>query len=86
MPPWKYFDFECRDCGCVFESMVQGEPEEIPCEECGKPAIRHMPGVLLGQMNVPHKKREALKKRSEEHTKRQQKAGNIKSVRDVTGK
>lgn len=80
---WKYYDFECTDCGEVFEEMVQSLEEVLVCPTCAcTETIRHMPNTASCFLNEHVKKAASLKKRSEEHTKAEQRKGNLPSMRD----
>ena len=39
------YDFKCRDCGNVFESMEQNTVHEIACKACGGPSDRQISPV-----------------------------------------
>ncbi|MCF6205318.1 MAG: hypothetical protein L3J47_00295 [Sulfurovum sp.] len=91
---WKYFDYIC-ECGNTFESMEKNSTDEVRCTAVTTEALQGIPEVLcglvakytpsanLGWTNDVGIQREMLKKRSAEHTKREQKNGNMKSVRDL---
>jgi len=46
------YDFECSECGHVFEDIQKPDITEIPCEKCQKIAKRKFP--------VPQKQKEGL--------------------------
>ena len=92
---WKYFDYRCPDCGHEFESMekdckdtvtctavtreaLQGVPEEL----CGA-VVDHQPSANLGWTNDHQTKNDMLRKRSAEHTAKEQKNGNMLSPKDL---
>lgn len=76
---WRIYDFQCDECDVVFEDLVEADVKEMECTECRTGiATRMMSAPLLGFMNDPYTKQEALKKRSLEHTRKQQKNGNLK--------
>lgn len=37
------FDFECKRCGCEFDSIEKSDVKIIDCPACGKKAIRVFP-------------------------------------------
>ena len=87
---WKYFDYRCTGCTQDFESCqwVPTIPdddfveEEVHCEDCGEGA-ELMPTANLGWANDKEKQTEMLKKRSREHTAKEQKSGNMMSPKDL---
>ncbi len=83
---WKLYDFKCLDegCGNEFEFLTADPDEVVECEVCEHSAKRLMSAPLLGLIsNDPERKKESLKKRSEDHTKREQRRGNLASIRDI---
>lgn len=85
---WFYFDFECESCDMVFEVLVSGNDPEAtePCPHCGEPAKKIVGGTSNFWSNDKEKVSEMLRKRSIEHTKREQKKGNMLSPRDLIDK
>jgi putative FmdB family regulatory protein len=64
------YDFRCDDCENDFEDLVSSsEVSDTICPACGSQAQRRISAVNLGFTNDPNVQREALKKRSENHTK-----------------
>ena len=81
---WKVYDFECPECETLFDDVVESDTMITKCKDCGfKAAMRTDTAPKLGFMNNREIRSEALKKRSVEHTKQQQKAGNIMGPKDV---
>lgn len=87
---WKIFDYRC-ECGHTFESMEKSSEDEVLCtavicEEsmvlCGKVATL-MPSANLGWTNDKEKQNDMLRKRSADHTRKEQKSGNMLSPRDL---
>jgi len=83
---WKIYDYICRECGLEFEEMVKSADEWVDCKECEKGPCEILPTAKLGWTNDPAIRKEKLMKRSREHTQKEQKAGNMLSPRDITGK
>jgi putative FmdB family regulatory protein len=79
---WKYFDFKCPECGHVFESMEKSAGDPVDCTECGARA-EYLPSANLGWSNDQATRKDMLRKRSEAHTKSEQKKGNMQSPRDL---
>lgn len=83
------YDFICGACGHEFETLVKSNGEDtefIPCTECELGTAERQIGSTLQWSNNPATKGEMLKKRSFEHTKREQKSGNMLSPRDFGDK
>lgn len=83
---WKMEMYACQsaECGDEFEFLTADPDEHVECPRCDHSAVRIMSAPSLGFMNNdPEKRKEALKKRSEEHTKREQRRGNLASIRDM---
>ena len=78
---WKIFDYSCV-CGNSFESMEQDCNDPVNCPKCGALATLRPSAVNLGWTNDKAKKDAMLKKRSLDHTKREQQSGNMLSPRD----
>ena len=78
---WKIFDYRC-DCGNEFESMEKSADDVVNCPECGERAS-YVPSANLGWSNDTATKKEMLKKRSAEHTAKEQKSGNMMSAKDL---
>lgn len=78
----KFRDFWCFSCEEMFEALVRDE--EMPeCRNCGSESVeKRISAPRIGLYNNPEARSAALKKRSEEHTKREQKKGNMLSPRD----
>ena len=85
---WFYFDFHCEPCDEVFEAMVNSNADDVtePCQTCGEPAKKVLGCANLGWSNNPQIRSEMLRKRSTEHTKNEQKKGNMLSPKDLIGK
>ncbi len=79
---WKYFDYKCPECDFAFESMEQDCKDLVNCAECGELALI-MPSAKLGWANNKETQTNMLKKRSEEHTAKEQKNGNMMSPKDL---
>lgn len=87
---WKLFDYRCPECGYEFESMEKSSEDEVLCpavdEESPNPCgsvVNLLPSANLGWTNDPNTRKEMLKKRSAEHTAKQQKNGNMMSPKDL---
>lgn len=88
---WKIFDYRCTECGEEFESMEQDAEDavfcpavfcESPLEACGAPAA-YLPSANLGWTNDKETQSAMLRKRSAEHTAREQRNGNMLNPRDL---
>lgn len=79
---WKYFDYRCPSCGHEFESMERSSEDPVPCPKCETIAAL-IPSANLGWTNDPSTRKEMLKKRSAEHTAKEQKNGNMMSPKDL---
>jgi hypothetical protein len=88
---WKIFDYRCSECGEEFESMEQDAEDEVwcpvvfcesPLEVCGARAD-YLPSANLGWSNNKEAQTEMLKKRSREHTAKEQKNGNMMGPKDL---
>lgn len=69
---WKVKDFECQDCGHEWEELYK-DGEEIVCPECGSSKVEPLvcaPGLGTFTMADADGKKNILRKRSEEHTKK----------------
>lgn len=69
---WKVKDFVCQDCGHEWEELYK-DGEEIECPNCGSSdtqAQLSAPGLGTFSMADSQGRKEMLKKRSEEHTKK----------------
>lgn len=78
-------DFECADCGNEFEDLVSSsEVQTTICPACGGPSKRLLSAVTLGFMNDPQRKKEALIKRSREHSVKEMKRNPAK-LADIHG-
>ena len=67
-------DFLCDECNTKFEELVDNRDIRFqPCPECGTPSEKVMSAVSLGKysMATPEQRSEMLRKRSEEHTKKE---------------
>lgn len=63
------YDFECSECGTVFEDLVEPGTEFAPCEECQRPAHRLMPAPMgrIGGYDGLARTRSQLEKRSNDY-------------------
>jgi hypothetical protein len=72
MPPTKLRDWSCESCSHVWEYLSHGEtdtPEE--CPDCSSKDISpFISGTLTTRCHDPASKKEILKKRSADHTRR----------------
>jgi len=52
---WKFYDYECTECGSVFEEMINSSnPEPIECASCGSAKVdRRMPSPAVLTSIVP---------------------------------
>jgi hypothetical protein len=64
-------DFLCEPCNEVFEELLGPDDRFAPCPVCGQPAEMIISAPMIGKMNDPIVRNEALKKRSAAHTKRE---------------
>ena len=64
-------DFSCDSCPHVFEDLVSSGTTTVPCPMCGKDAQKQMSAPRIALYNTPETKAAALRKRSEEHTKKE---------------
>jgi len=81
---WKIYDYECPECEEIFEDLGKSSELITECKFCDcKEAKRLVPGPRVGVMNDPEVKKDALRKRSEEHTKREQRKGNLRDPREA---
>ena len=92
---WKIFDYRCPDCGHEFESMEKSSEDEVLCVAVKTQALQGLPEVLcgaaaalmptanLGWTNDKEKQNAMLRKRSADHTRKEQKSGNMLSPRDL---
>ena len=79
------YDFECADCENQFEQLVSSsDVSDSICPACGGPSKRRLSAVNLGFMNDQGRQKEALMKRSKEHTLKQMKR-NPQRLADLTG-
>jgi hypothetical protein len=43
---WKLYDFECQECGCIFEKRVSNEkPMPTACPECTATEFKRLPSA-----------------------------------------
>jgi len=64
------YDFRCPSCENDFEDLVKSSDiSDTVCPACGETATRRISAVPLGFTNDPTVRSEALKKRSENHTR-----------------
>ncbi len=81
---WKAYDFLCPKCEEKFEDIVESDTDITECIYCGFGAAKKiMSAPKLGFMHDAERRSEALKRRSVEHTKREQRRGNLKDPREV---
>lgn len=69
---WKVKNFECQDCGHEWEELFK-DGDEIVCPECeskNTKALLSAPGLGRFSMADADGKKDILRKRSEEHTKK----------------
>ena len=64
-------DFLCEPCNEVYEDLVEPDTRMSPCPVCGQPGEQILSTPMIGQMNDPMKRNEALKKRSEKHSRKE---------------
>ena len=67
---YKIFDFECLDCGEVFEELFQ-EGETVYCSKCKSERVEKViPTTRINTMNLltPEAYKEKMQKRSSDHT------------------
>lgn len=91
---WKIFDYRC-ECGYEFESMEKSAEDEVTCPEVVTHALHGLPEVLCGKIaalipsanlgwtNDKEKQNKMLRKRSLDHTRKEQKSGNMLSPKDL---
>lgn len=83
---WKMFNYQClsRECGDEFEFLTADPDEPVECPRCDHSAERLMSAPTLGLISSdPERKQAALKERSEQHTRREQRRGNLATIRDM---
>jgi hypothetical protein len=66
-------DFECKKCGLIFEDFVKRDETSTPCKQCNEPSDMTISTPMISALCDPDKKRELLKKRSEEHSAKEMK-------------
>jgi DNA-directed RNA polymerase subunit RPC12/RpoP len=84
--PWKMVDAIClsAECGEEFEFLTADPEEVIECPRCEHSAARKVSAPMLGLIcNDPERRKEALKKRSADHTASEQRKGNMMSPKDL---
>lgn len=82
---WRYYDYVCEDCEEAFEAMVQYEDRDRePCPFCDSTEVTRKDCSPRSNFmaNDPVRRKEALMKRSEKHTAKEQRAGNLPTVHD----
>lgn len=72
---WVKNDFECRECGVVFEELYKrSEEAAVVCIDCGSNNIAKLlcaPALQTFSIMSPDQKRQHLLKRSAKHTQQQ---------------
>lgn len=71
---WVVKDFECERCGCVWEDLVKRNDQVSDCPECNALSTKTViscPNVNTFGMKSPAERSAAMKKRSEDHTKKE---------------
>jgi len=80
------FDFKCNECDQGFEDYISSTTVAVVCPHCTSTNVEKvLSAVRVGLYNNRETRTEALKRRSEEHTAREQRKGNMPSVRDLAG-
>lgn len=70
---WVVNDFECQDCGHVFEELYRPQ-DIIICNKCTSEKVNKIvstPKLAAFSMSTPEQKKEKLLKRSLEHTNKE---------------
>lgn len=68
------YDFRCGKCGNLFEDLVSSDTKVVECWMCGDPAERLPCAPNLGFLESdPQRKKEALAKRSYDHSMKEAK-------------
>lgn len=67
----KLHDFQCTDCNNTFEDLVDNDNRFTNCPECGSIAEKLLSAPRIGLYNDPDKRATELKRRSEQHTKKE---------------
>ena len=92
---WLIFDYRCPECGHEFESMEKSAEDEVLCTKVETQALQGLPEVLcgvvvdylpnanMGWSNDKQTRSDMLRKRSAEHTAKEQKSGNMLSPKDL---
>lgn len=84
--PWIVRDFECHDCGHVWEELYKDDGDVI-CPHCGSENVQSLlsaPRIDTFSIMDQYQKRESLMKRSRDHSERTKK-DTMERVRE-TGK
>ena len=82
----KLVDFECNECSFKFEDMIQNNWPDPVCPECDSEDLTEIIGGTITTMHDPEVKQKELMRRSENHTRDQQRKGNLPSIRDYMPK
>tara|TARA_R100000008_G_C3524561_1_gene135855 strand:- start:53 stop:304 length:252 start_codon:yes stop_codon:yes gene_type:complete len=64
------YDYVCESCDIKKEELVKNRDVEVPCPECGVTMRRLFPCPSISTLNSPEKVSNALKRRSEAHSKK----------------
>jgi putative FmdB family regulatory protein len=72
---WKSDDFECGNCGAVFDEMYKADRmNEVQCPECGSFDLAKLlaaPRLNAFSMMSPEHQRDSLMRRSRKHTQKE---------------
>ena len=65
------FEFECSQCGLIFEDLVQKDETIVPCKKCEAFSNRILSAPRVGLYNDPNRRAEELRDRATKHQQRE---------------